>query len=180
MSLPFCKSVPREWSASYEAQRIYESCCFACFIFACFSLKYRLSVVRDDFEVNKSFIDFPSKKKTRRRIYHARYIIKILDINICAFNNWNDDWFIGAINSSFFSYLIFMCNTDKKKLAILAVANNNDWELTNIKTYNYLIIIIYIDFLFCLSFFDAVYFFCFLDSISLDMTIRYDMISQCM
>lgn len=76
--------------------------------------------------------------------YIYNKINKILDINICAFNNWNDDWFIGATSSSFFSYLIFMCNTDKK-LAILAVANNNDCESTNTKTY-YLIIIIYIDF----------------------------------
>lgn len=87
------------------------------------------------------------------------------------------------VQSTQVSFLILsLCviQIKKKLLAILAVANNNDWELTNIKTYNYLIIIIYIDFLFCLSFFDAVYFFCFLDSISLDMTIRYDMISQCM
>lgn len=76
--------------------------------------------------------------------YIYNKINKILDINICAFNNWNDDWFIGATSSSFFSYLIFMCNTDKK-LAILAVTNNNDCESTNTKTY-YLIIIIYIDF----------------------------------
>lgn len=100
------------------------------------------------------------KKKTEgssimQYIYNK--INKILDINICAFNNWNDDWFIGATSSSFFSYLIFMCNTDKK-LAILAVANNNDCESTNTKTY-YLIIIIYIDFLFCFSFFSMQYIF---------------------
>lgn len=89
--------------------------------------------------------------------YIYNKINKILDINICAFNNWNDDWFIGATSSSFFSYLIFMCNTDKK-LAILAVANNNDCESTNTKTY-YLIIIIYIDFLFCFSFFSMQYIF---------------------
>lgn len=89
--------------------------------------------------------------------YIYNKINKILDINICAFNNWNDDWFIGATSSSFFSYLIFMCNTDKK-LAILAVTNNNDCESTNTKTY-YLIIIIYIDFLFCFSFFSMQYIF---------------------
>lgn len=104
--------------------------------------------------------------------YIYNKINKILDINICAFNNWNDDWFIGATSSSFFSYLIFMCNTDKK-LAILAVANNNDCESTNTKTY-YLIIIIYIDFLFCFSFFSMqyIYFFCFLDSIILILDIQ--------